>query len=130
MSNKPVLQPEERLNLARRLTELSDRALSVTEKPRDYIAIESGTGPNKNVISVNKREDKVSFYIRSSDLLARLKGAGFEPDKVEPTQKFLEDRYRFWNLKIEDLNKHPDLFADLVRESISVVEARRSRKSV
>jgi hypothetical protein len=114
---------EERVRLAERLIGMSGLPLSKNEVG-NYIAIEVGTGTNKNAVLVSTRQDRVSFFIRSMELLNRVAEAGFKAERNGP-----EFRYRVWNVSILDLDHHESLFREVMRESIDIVRSRRSRKN-
>lgn len=70
---KSEMAREDRLKIAARIVELSDRVLS-TEIRKNHIALKIGTGPYSTAVRV--RNNRVSFFIRSKDLLDRAKAAG------------------------------------------------------
>jgi hypothetical protein len=114
---------DERVSLAERLIGMSGEPLSMTVVGK-YIAIEVGTGTNKNAVLLSNRQDRVSFFIRSTELLNEVAKAGFKVERNGP-----EFRYRVWNVSVPDLEHHESLFRKLMGESMDVVRSRRSRKS-
>jgi len=119
----------ERVELAKNLMELSNEPLSLTDKPRNYIAIEVGFKPNKNAIGISKHRDRVSFLVRSTDLLRRLEMAGFTPVPVPQTRPMMKDKYFIFGVSKEDINRHQALFREAVKESIETVRSRKSKKN-
>lgn len=82
----------DRLSLARRLMDLCECAVTISEKPDRYFAIEKGIGNNKNIATVYKIEDQIGIRLESAELRARLAAAGFEP--ISPSNR-PEDRHKF-----------------------------------
>jgi hypothetical protein len=109
MAVSKKLEVEDRLKIAEHIVKLSDQVLSTRENPK-YIALKIG---NWNAVTVRKNSDRVSFFITSTDLINRTKAAGFDPALV-PAKK---DKYRFWGLRLADLQTHEDLFREIVKES-------------
>jgi hypothetical protein len=128
MKSKVALIADDRLRIAERLKELSDDLLSLNAIPKDYISLELGTASNKNAIHVNRHSDRVSFYLRSHDLLNRLATAGFAPQLSPQTKPMFRDRYRIFGLNIDLINQNVGLFRDAVAESIEVLQSRKPAK--
>jgi hypothetical protein len=127
MTTTRHLESEDRLRIAERIVELSNQVLS-TKVNGEYIALKVGTGANSNAVIVRKSEDRVSFFIRSTDLLNRAKAEGFDPVQTKLTGSF-KDRYRFWGLSIADLHNHEDLFREIVNESVHTIIDRRPKRN-
>jgi hypothetical protein len=123
---------EDRRKIAHRIVELSDRVLSPYESA-SRIALRIGSPPNCNTISVSKRYDRVSFFIRSEDLRRRaeaeLRAERFKPERLKSEAQRDKDRYRCSGLRLEDIEAHEALFREIVKESVSVVMDRRARRN-
>jgi hypothetical protein len=110
--------------IANLLIALSDHVLSEEKTPR-HIALRIGAPPNSNTITVSKRADRVTFYIRSEDLRKQAEEAQleFKPvDSEAPKDKY---RYRIPGLNLSTIQAHEALFREIVKESVSVIEDRR-----
>src|SRR5271170_955165 len=129
MASDSGITLEERVELAKYLMGLSNEHLSLTDKPRNYIAIEVGFKPNKNAIGVSKYRDRVSLLVRSTDLLRRIEMAGFTPVPVPQTRPMMKDKYFILGLSKNDVNRHEALFREVVKESIETVRSRKSKKN-
>jgi hypothetical protein len=113
---------DDRWKIADRIVDLSNQVLS-REESGIHIALRIGFPPNSNTVTVSKRANRVCFFIRSMDLLRKAEAEGFKP---EPRSK---DRYRFWGLGLSDIDAHEALFREIVKESVSVIMSRRSKKN-
>jgi hypothetical protein len=115
---------EDRLKIAARIVELSNQVLSTAEN-KDYIALKIGSGPNSNAVRVGKRSDRVSFFIRSMDILKRAEAKEFKPEPLKPTTEANKDKFRFWGLHLSDIEAHEALFREIVKESVETVMDRK-----
>jgi hypothetical protein len=124
---KSEMTREDRMQIAVRIVELSNQVLSPHESDI-HIALRIGSPPNSNVVTVSKRADRVSFYIRSRDLLSKAEEKGFRPERRESGAPKDKDRYRFSGLGLSDIQAHETLFREIVKESVSVIMGRRPKK--
>ncbi len=125
---KSEMTREDRLKIAARIVHLSDGVLEQRENG-GYIALKIGSGPNSNAVRVGKRSDRVSFFIRSTDLRKKAEEEKFTPEPLEPTTAANKDKFRFWGLSLGDIEAHEALFREIVKESVSVVMDRRPRRN-
>jgi hypothetical protein len=118
---------EDRLKVAALIVELSNKRLSLspTNNTR-YIALKIGSGPNSNAIRV--RNSRVSFFIRSTGLLNKAKYEGFDPQPLRSTTAANKDKFRFWGLRLSDIEAHEALFREIVKESVETIMDRRPKK--
>ena len=113
--------------IAVRIVELSNQVLS-TEDSNLHIALKIGAGPYSNAVTVSKHSDRVSFFL-STDLRRKAEAEGFKPEPVESTRPWPKDKFRFWHLGLSDLQAHEALFREIVKESVSVIMSRRSKRN-
>src|SRR5579863_414876 len=103
---------EDRLKIAARIVELSDQVLESKENA-DYIALKIESGPYSNAARV--RNNRASFFIRSTDLFNRAKAEGFNPVEAPQTTQANKDKFRFWGLSLNDIEAHKALFREIVK---------------
>jgi hypothetical protein len=125
--SKSGMTKGDRRKIAARIVELSDQVLSTNESDR-HIALKIGSGPNSNTVNVSKRYDRVSFFIRSKNLFRKAETEGFTPKPAESPTAPNKDRFRFWELRLSDIEAHEALFREIVKESVSVIMDRRPKK--
>jgi hypothetical protein len=126
-NSKNEMTPEDRLKIAVRIVELSGGDL----EPLDtefHISMKIGVGPYSNAVTISKRNDRVNFFILSTGLLRKAKAEGFTPEKVESTRPWPKNRFRFLQLRLSDIQAHEALFREIVKESVSAIMNRRSKK--
>ena len=116
---------EDRLKIAAQIVELSDQVLS-KKVNLSHIALKIGSGPN-SVAAVVSNSDRVSFFIRSTDLLNRAKAEGFNPIEAELTSPKNEHRFRFYCLSPANIEAHEGLFREIVQESMRTIMDRRPK---
>ena len=122
---KSEMRREDRLKIAAKIAELSDRVLEPKENA-DYIALKIDSGPYSNAARV--RNNRVSFFIRSTDLLNRAKAEGFEPEPLKSTTEANKDKFRFWGLGLSHIEAHEALFREIVKESVGTIMDRRPKR--
>ena len=128
MAAKLVLATEDRREIAERIAQISDQVLSIQDNsPSGYFSLKVGTRPHSNVVTVWKSKDRVSFFIRSTDLLNRASTAGFEPKPTEPSDNN-KHKYRFEKLSLADLQNDEGLFREIVRESVGIILDRGPKR--
>jgi hypothetical protein len=126
-NSKSEMTPEDRFKIALRIAELSGGDL----EPLDtefHISLKIGVGPFSNAVTISKRNNRVNFFILSGDLLRKAKAEGFKPEEVKSTRPWPKDRFRFWQLGLSDIQAHEALFREIVKESVSAIMDRRSKK--
>ncbi|MFZ0395008.1 MAG: hypothetical protein WCF17_10415 [Terracidiphilus sp.] len=119
---RPLLPSKNaRQELAEAIAALSTRPLSIKGNQK-YLALQSGAPPFCNVVSLSLHKDRVSFYIRSTQLMNEAVAADFKPEPaVARTRGLVERKYYFNGLKLADLQKHEPMFKAIVNESIDFV---------
>ncbi|MGO9775228.1 MAG: hypothetical protein ACLPM3_01410 [Terracidiphilus sp.] len=117
---------EERLVLAEQIVELSSAVLSKKENQR-YLALQVGTPPYCNAVALAWSKDRVSFYIRSTDLVNQAILEGFKPEPAKSAAVLSKHKYDFYGLKTVDLRKHEDLFRAIVKESVDFILSQRPK---
>jgi len=126
--SKSEMTRDDRLKIADLIVDLSNNVLSQEVSVR-HVALRIGSPPNSNAVTVSKRADRVSFFIRSKDLLGEAERKGFKPELVGSEAPRDKDRYRFSGLSLSDIHAHEALFREIVKESVSVVIDRRPKKN-
>jgi hypothetical protein len=116
---------EDRLKVAAKIVELSDRVLEPKENA-DYVALKIESGPNSNAARV--RNNRVSFFIRSKDLLERAKREKFNPEPLKSTTAANKDKFRFRGLGLSDIEAHEALFREIVKESVGTIMDRKPKR--
>jgi len=131
MTARMVLKPEDRLEIADRIAQMSDPVLSIQNNDSGYLSLKVGTGPYSNAVTVWKNEDRVSFFIRSTDILNKASAAGFTPIAVDPTATASNNKYKyaFELLSFTDLQNNEGLFREIVKDSVETVVDRRPRRN-
>ena len=114
--------------IATRIVELSDGDLE-PQHTRYHISLKVGAGPYSNAVTVSKRDDRVNFFITSTNLLRKAEAEGFKPKRAEAKHPWHKDRFRFWELGLNDIEAQQVLFREIVKESVSVVMDRKRKKS-
>jgi hypothetical protein len=122
---KSEMTREDRLRVAARIVELSNQVLSTKENVH-YIALKIGSGSNSNAARV--RNNRVSFFIRSTDLLNKARAEGFDPEPLKSTTAANKDKFRFWGLGLSDIEAHEALFREIVKESVGTIMDRRPKR--
>ena len=117
---KSEMNREDRLRIADRIVELSDGVLERKETDRG-IRLKIGSGPYSIAGLVSTHHDRVSFFIRSKDLLLKAMEEKFEPELAESTRPSTRDMYRFLGLSLSDIEAHEALFRWIVKETVNVV---------
>jgi len=118
--SKREMTREDRLRIADRIVNLSDGEIERKETDRG-IRMKIGSGPYSIGCFVSTHYDRVSFFIRSTNLLGKAEAEGFKPKPAERTRPGNEDLYRFWELSLNDIEAHEALFKGIVKESVRVV---------
>jgi hypothetical protein len=116
---------EDCLKVAALIVELSNQVLSTKENV-DYIALKIGSGANSNAVRV--RDNRVSFFIRSTELLNRARAEGFEPEPLKSTTAANKDKFRFRGLGLSDIEAHEALFREILKESVGTIMDRRPKR--
>jgi hypothetical protein len=116
---KNEMNREDRLRIADRIVELSDGVLKRKDTDR-HIGLKIGSGPYSIAGTVSTHFDRVSFFIRSNDLLKAVEEK-FKPELAESTRPSTKDMYRFWGLSLSDIEAHEALFRRIVKETVNVV---------
>ncbi len=117
---KSEMTREDRLKIAARIVELSDGVVERKETDRG-IRLKIGSGPYSIVGLVSTHYDRVSFFIRSADLLDKAVAEGFKPELRESTRPSTKDLHQFEGLSLSDIETHEALFRWIVKESVNVV---------
>ena len=125
---KSEMISEERRKIADRLVELSDGVLSLEDSDR-HIALRIGSPPNCNAVTVSKRADRVTFLIRSIDLLRKAEQHGFKPVSAKLVAQRDKDRHRFQGLSASDIQAHESIFKEIVMDSVRTIMDRRPKKN-
>ncbi len=120
-----MMTREDRLKVAARIVELSNQVFSTKENV-DYIALKIGSGPNSNAVRV--RDNRVSFFIRSTELLNKARAEGFEPEPLKSTTAANKDKFRFRGLGLSDIEVHEALFREIAKESVETIMNRRPKR--
>jgi hypothetical protein len=115
-----------RMQIAKRLIELSDHVLSVAHTKSGYVVLKLGQNSNSNVITI--WNNRTSCFINNFELLENARAAGFHPEPVIVKRKSEKDRFRFRNLTGDDIEKHEELFRKIVKDSIDLIQFRRGPK--
>jgi hypothetical protein len=123
-TDQPEAQ-ENRLKIATRIVELSNQRLSTHPNPK-YIALKIGSGPYSNAFAV--RNDRISCFIHSTDLLNRIKSAGFNPREAPKTTPMNEHKFYFSGSDMKNIQNHGELLREVVNESVATIIDRRPRK--
>jgi hypothetical protein len=120
----PLLKSETtrdgRRKIADRIVGLSDGVLEWKETDR-HIGLKIGSGPYSIAGLVSTHFDRVSFFIRSKDLLQKALAEGFKPKLRKSTIPSTKDLYQFGELSLSDIEAHEALFRWIVKESVNVV---------
>jgi hypothetical protein len=122
MAFKTILEPEDRLKMAELIAQMSAQGLLTTPNKK-YLALKVGSGPNSNVVTMWK--DRVSFFLSSSDLIAKAKAAGFDPKAAKASRACDKNKFRFFKLSLHDLQNNEGLFSEIVNESVKTILERR-----
>lgn len=122
-----IVKIEDRQKIADFIVHLSDGVLSI-EKSGRHFALRIGSPPNSNAVTVSKRADRVSFFIRSEDLRRKAEAEGLKLVQTKSVAPRDKDRYRFLGLGLSEIQAHETLFREIVKESLGVIMDRRPRK--
>ncbi len=114
---------ENRRNVAVKIVELSDQRLSTSENT-DHISPKIGL----SVAVVVSNSDQVGFFIRSTELLDKIKQAGLSLKKGRVKNPKDENKYVFRALSPENIEAHKELFREIVEESIQTTIGRRLKR--
>lgn len=115
---------EERRTIAAEIKRLSNNPeLEVREEPKRHIALKIGVGNFSNAAVVSD-SGYVKFFIRSNDLLERAQER-YKPELVKSTGPWAGFGYRFWGLRLNDIQANEALFRALIKESMDEIEYRR-----
>lgn len=123
MTGDPALTLEDCESIADLIVRMSDQVLS-KKRNNGYFALKIDSGPNSNVVTILK--NRVSFFISSSGLVDKAKGAKFDPKAVEDRDKY---KYQFWHLSLHDLQNNDELFREIVKDSIATIMDRRPHRN-
>ena len=124
--SKREMTKEDRLRIADRIVNLSDGDIERKETDRG-IRMKIGSGPYSIACFVSTHYDRVSFFIRSTNLIRKAEAEGFKPKPAEQTRPGNADLYRFWELSLNDIEAHEALFKEIVRESVRVVTDHKGK---
>ena len=113
MTSRTATNIEERLELAEALASLVPE-VELNRDPKRYISLDVGSRPNKNAVTIPKFAEHVSFYIKDSTLIERLKVAGFsvEPAKQDPKRLYNRDKYRVLPMTKSLITDHKPLITE------------------
>jgi hypothetical protein len=112
--------------MASRIVELSNDVLSTGKTKSGYIPLKIASGPYSNVFAV--RKNRISCFIRSTELLSRVRAEGFNPEEAPKTVPMNEHKFYFWGLGLDDIHSHESLFREVVQESVRTIMDRRPKK--
>ena len=122
-----LMNREDRLKVAAKIAELSDLPLSTQENLKsNYVALKIESGPYSNAICVHN--NRVSFLIRSTDLLKKATEDRLNPEPAPRTVPMDENKFLFWGLGMSDIQAHEALFREIVMESVRTIMDLRPKK--
>jgi hypothetical protein len=117
------MMKEDRLTLAARLAEFSNGILSTQVNP-DHITLKV----ENRVAIVVSGSDQVGFYIRSTELLERIRGAGFATAKAREKYHKDQNKYLLRHLSLAEINSNEALFKEIVLESVETIKDQRPKE--